>query len=81
LKPTCKLPPAGIFEMSAEAIVESLASKHQSPEGCASGLRLLRFYLSHSGKWLSASRLRRIEKAQKLLEIRLSRELRGEKAA
>jgi hypothetical protein len=63
--------------MSPEALADSLASKPISPNGPASGLRLLTFYLSHSAKRLSPSRLRSIEKARKILTARLDRELRG----
>lgn len=62
--------------MSPEALAESLASKAISPQGPASGLRLLTFYLSHSAKRLSASRLRNLEKAKKLLSARLEREIK-----
>jgi hypothetical protein len=74
-------PPAGLFAMKPQAIADSLASKEVSPDGPASGMRLLRFYLSHSAKRLSPSRLRNLEKAQKLLAARLERELRGKSAA
>jgi hypothetical protein len=67
--------------MTPEAIADSLASKDVSPRGTASGMRLLTFYLSHSAKRLSASRLRSLEKARKLLAARLDRELRAKSAA
>ena len=74
-------PPAGLFAMNAEAIADSLASKEVSPAGPASGMRLLRFYISHAAKRLSPSRLRSLEKAQKLLAARVDRELRRQNAA
>ena len=77
MKIPCAQPSAGLFTMSPEALAESLASKAISPEGPASGLRLLSFYLSHSSKRLSASRLRSLEKARKLLTARLEHEIRN----
>lgn len=66
---------AGVFTMPAESIAESLASKEISPQGPSSGLRLLTFYMNYARKWLSPSRRRNLEKAKKLLEQRVAREL------
>ena len=74
-------PPAGLFAMPAEALADSLASKEVSPQGAAAGMRLLTFYISHSAKRLSPSRIRSLEKARKLLAARLERELRQKSAA
>jgi hypothetical protein len=65
---------AGLFSQSAETIAESLSSKEVSPQGASSGLRLLTFYMNYAGRWLSASRRRNLEKAKKLLSIRLAKE-------
>lgn len=65
---------AGLFTMPAETIAESLSSKEVSPQGASSGLRLLTFYMNYAGRWLSASRRRNLEKAKKLLSIRLAKE-------
>lgn len=86
MKIPCAQPPVGLFTMSPEALAESLASRAISPQGPASGLRLLTFYLSHSAKRLSPSRLRSLEKAKKLLAALLEqeikdRELRARKVA
>lgn len=74
-------PPAGLFNMSAEALADSLASKEVSPQGTAAGMRLLSFYLSHAARRLSPSRLRSLEKARRLLAARMKRELRQKSAA
>ena len=74
-------PPAGLFAMPPEALANSLASKEVSPQGTAAGMRLLTFYISHSAKRLSPSRVRSLEKARKLLAARLERELRQKSAA
>jgi hypothetical protein len=74
-------PHAGLFTMPAEALADSLASKEVSPQGTAAGMRLLAFYMSHSSRRLSPSRLRSLEKARKLLAARMDRELRQKSAA
>lgn len=74
-------PQVGLFTMPAEALADSLASKEVSPQGAAAGMRLLRFYINHSGKRLSPSRLRSLEKARKLLALRMDRELRRKSPA
>jgi Protein of unknown function (DUF3175) len=77
-RPGCALPPAGLFTKDSETIAESLASKEVLPEGPASGMRILAFYLSHAGKSLSASRRRTLEKAKKLLSARVNQLMREE---
>jgi hypothetical protein len=66
---------AGLFNLPAETIAESLASKEVSPQGASSGLRLLTFYMNYAGKRLSPLRRRNLEKARKLLSDRVTREL------
>ncbi|MGA2909057.1 MAG: hypothetical protein ABSE36_15250 [Terracidiphilus sp.] len=75
------LPHPGLFTQPPEALADSLASKEVSPQGTAAGLRLLEFYISHASKRLSPSRLRRLEKARKLLAVRMERELKQKSAA
>ena len=65
---------SGLFTMPAEAIADKL-SKEISPNGSSSGLRLLTFYINYAGKRLSASRRRNLEKAKRLLEERVIRDL------
>jgi hypothetical protein len=72
----CAQPPVGLFLMPPEAIADWLASPEVSPQGSASGLRLLTFYIRHAARHLSPTRLRRLEKARKLLTARLDRELK-----
>lgn len=66
---------SGLFNLPAETIAESLASKEVSPQGASSGLRLLTFYMNYAGKRLSPARRRNLEKAKKLLSDRVTREL------
>jgi hypothetical protein len=74
-------PHPGLFTQPPEAIADSLASKEVSPQGTAAGMRLLEFYISHAAKRLSPSKLRRLEKARKLLAARMQRELKHKSAA
>jgi Protein of unknown function (DUF3175) len=73
----CSLP-LGIFNHDAETIAKSLASTEIFPDGPAAGMRILTFYISHSGKRLSANRLRSLEKARKLLAARVDQMVRAE---
>jgi hypothetical protein len=81
LKTDSARPTAGLFAKTAKEIADSLSSKELSPQGAASGMRLLTFYISYSAKRLSASKLRNLEKARKLLAARVDRELREKSAA
>ena len=72
----CARMTAGLFAKDPKTIVECLSSKELSPEGPASGLRLLAFYISHAAKGLSVSQRRNLEKAKKLLSDRLTKDLR-----
>jgi Protein of unknown function (DUF3175) len=81
LKTDSARPTAGLFAKPAKEIADSLASKEVSPQGAASGMRLLTFYINYSAKRLSASKLRNLEKARKLLAARLDQELREKSAA
>jgi len=74
-------PHPGLFTQRPEALADSLASREVSPRGTAAGMRLLEFYISHASKRLSPSRLRRLEKARKLLAARMERELKQKSAA
>ncbi len=68
--------PARLFTMAPEKIVEFLASRESFPEGPATGMRMLSFYLSYAGRRLSPFQLRRLERAKKLMAIRVERMLR-----
>lgn len=74
----CALPPLDLFAKDPETIAASLASKEVSPQGPAAGMRVLSFYIRHSGKSLSASRRRSLEKAKKLLSARVDQSLKEE---
>jgi hypothetical protein len=67
--------PANLFAEKPEKIVEVLTSREVFPQGAASGMRVLSFYISRSGKGLSVSRRRNLEKAKKLLSVQVEREM------
>lgn len=59
--------PANLFAEPPEKIVEVLSSKEVFPQGVASGMRVLTFYISRSGKGISPTRRRNLEKAKRML--------------
>jgi tRNA(Arg) A34 adenosine deaminase TadA len=75
-------PDEGLFNQSASAIAEALASKKVSPKGPASGMRMLNFYINRAGKNLSASRKAELKKAKtQLSEIIANQKTRTEKTS
>ncbi|MGH7803725.1 MAG: DUF3175 domain-containing protein [Candidatus Binatia bacterium] len=66
--------PPGTFGKDAAAIARIVASKHVSPKGIGSAIRMVQFYLNRSGSGISAARRREIERAKRLLQERLRRE-------
>jgi tRNA(adenine34) deaminase len=64
-------PAKGLFTKDAATIARSLASKKVSPKGPGSGMRMLNYFINRGGHNLSASRLRELEKAKKLLSQRI----------
>jgi Protein of unknown function (DUF3175) len=68
--------PAGIFARDPETIAKSLASTETFPDGPEGGMRILAFYITHASKRLSATRLRSLEKARKLLAVRVDQMLK-----
>lgn len=67
--------PANLFAEPPEKIVEFLTSKDVFPQGAASGMRVLTFYMSQSSRGLSPSRRRNLEKARKMLSARVNMEM------
>jgi Protein of unknown function (DUF3175) len=70
--------PTGLFAQDPETIASSLASREVSPQGPATGMRVLTFYITRSGRRLSPSRLKKLEKARKLLSIQVEKALKDE---
>ena len=71
--------PIGLFAKAPNVIAESLASREAFPEGPATGMRMLTFYISYAGRHLSASRMRGLERAKKLLAARIERMVKEER--
>lgn len=69
-------PPEGLFTKSPTEIARSLASKKVSPEGPASGMRMLTYFINRAGKGLSATRRAKLEHAKELL----SKKIQSDKA-
>lgn len=67
--------PANLFAEPPEKIVEVLSSREVFPQGAASGMRVLSFYISRSGKGISPSRRRNLEKAKRMLSALVELEL------
>ena len=65
-------PREGLFNQDARTIAREFASKQVSPKGPASGMRMLTFYINRAGKNLSASRLKVLENAKKLLHAHIA---------
>jgi hypothetical protein len=66
-------PPKGLFTKDASTIARSLASKKVSPKGPASGMRMLTYFINRAGKRLSASQRHELERAKKLLAMRMAK--------
>jgi hypothetical protein len=66
-------PPKGLFTKDASTIARSLASKRVSPKGPGSGMRMLIYFINRGGKRLSASRRHELQRAKKLLAMRLAK--------
>jgi len=70
---------AALLARPPEEIAEALASKETFPDGPSVGMRMLTFYISYGGKHLSVSRRRNLERARKLLAVRMERTLKEER--
>jgi tRNA(adenine34) deaminase len=70
--------PVGLFAMDPETIATSLASREVSPQGPATGMRVLKFYLTRASRQLSPLRRKRLEKARKLLSVHVEKAIKEE---
>jgi len=66
-------PPAGLFTKDASTIARTLASKRVSPKGPGSGMRMLTYFINRGGRGLSKTRRAELERAKKLLSVRVKR--------
>jgi uncharacterized protein DUF3175 len=72
-------PEKGIFTKDAETIARHLASAKVSPKGIGSGIRMIQYFINRSGKKLSFSRKRELEKAKRILQQAARRHTRSRK--
>ena len=68
-------PPAGLFSKDARTIARIMASKKVSPKGIGSGIRMIQFFINRGGKNLPPERKRELEKAKRILQEKLRRQL------
>ena len=73
VKTVSTFPPAGLFTRDAETIARTMATKRVSPKGIGSGIRMIQFFINRSGRNLSATRRRELEKAKRILQARIAR--------
>ena len=66
-------PPPGLFTKDAETIARTLASRKVSPKGPGSGMRMLTYFVNRAGRNLPAARRRELERAKKLLSLRMAK--------
>ena len=74
VKTVSTYPPPGLFTKDAATIARQLASKRVSPKGPASGMRMLVYFINRAGRGLTPSRRAELEKAKKLLSLRIARD-------
>jgi tRNA(adenine34) deaminase len=73
VKTVSTFPPKDTFTKDAETIAKVMASKKVSPKGIGSGIRMIQYFINRSGKELTASRRRELEKAKHILQEKLHR--------
>jgi hypothetical protein len=73
VKTVSTFPPEGLFTKDAATIARSLASKKVSPNGPASGMRMLTYFINRGGKGLSKERHMELEKAKRLLSEKIAK--------
>lgn len=71
IKTVSTFPPPGTFTRPGEEVAEIMARKEVSPLGLGSAIRMVQMFINRSGKKLSAERKRELEKAKKILQVRL----------
>jgi len=67
--------PKGLFTKDAESIARSMASKKVSPKGIGSGIRMIQYFINRGGKNLPAKQKHELEKAKKILQAKMHKEI------
>ena len=74
VKTVSTFPPPETFNQDAESIAKTMARKDVSPKGLGSAVRMVQYFINRSGKTLSASRKKELEKAKRLLQEKAAEE-------
>jgi tRNA(adenine34) deaminase len=74
VKTVSTFPPEGLFTKDAKTIASAMASKKVSPKGIGSGIRMIQYFINRSGKDLSPTRRRELERAKHMLQERAAKE-------
>ena len=73
VKTVSTFPPEGTFTKDAETVARVMASKKVSPKGLGSAIRMIQYFINRSGKSLSRTRKRELEKAKAILQKKARR--------
>ncbi|HEY7320995.1 MAG TPA: DUF3175 domain-containing protein [Candidatus Binatia bacterium] len=68
VKTVSTAPPKDLFTKDAQTIARTMAKKSVSPKGIGSGIRMIQYFINRSGKSLSPTRKRELEKAKRILQ-------------
>ena len=71
IKTDSTFPPAGTFTKPGEKVAEIMATKKVSPLGLGSAIKMVQMFINRSGRNLSVSRKRELEKAKRILQQKL----------
>jgi Protein of unknown function (DUF3175) len=74
IKTASTFPPPGTFTKPGKEIARIMASKEVSPAGLGSAIKMVQMFINRSGKKLSASRRKELEKAKKILQTGMDRQ-------
>jgi tRNA(adenine34) deaminase len=70
VKTVSTFPPPDTFTKDAKSVARIMASKKVSPKGLGSAIRMIQYFINRSGKTLSATRKRELEKAKHILQAK-----------
>ena len=79
VKTVSTFPPEGTFTKEPREMADTLADKRVSPKGIGSAIRMVQYYINRGGKGLSATRLKKLERAKDILHEKLEDEKKEKK--
>jgi len=71
VKTVSTFPPPGTFTRPGDEVARIMARKEVSPLGLGSAIRMVQMFINRSGRNLTAERRRELEKAKKILQLKL----------